>query len=102
MGVLSMEEPTPEQRLTTATTNFAQTLLSAGCPVEFICTQAFKYAMVYQYQVDSGLEFMQSVMKGVEASYPEAENTVYMDKSAQILVKVVTTLRIHPKQLRRE
>ena|SRR5713226_968671 len=96
------EEPTPEQRLTTATTNFAQTLLSAGFPVEFICTQAFKYAMVYQRQVEANIAFLEEVMKGVEASYPEAENTVYMDKAAQILVKVVTTLRIHPKQLRRE
>lgn len=95
------EEPTPEQALLTATTNFAQTLLSAGCSPEFICKQAFKYAMRYQWQVDVNIAFIQEVMKGIEPSYPEKENTVYMDRAAQVLVQVVTALGIHPNQVKR-
>jgi len=92
------EEPTPEQQLITDTTNFAQTLLSAGCSTEFICTQAFKYAMAYQKQVDINLDFIQNVMKGREPSYPDPDNTVYMDRAAKTLVQVVTALGIHPDQ----
>ena len=99
---MNEQEPTPEQQLITSTTNFAQTLLTAGCPIEFICTQSFKYAMCYQKQVDINLDFIQNVMHGREPSLPDPENTVYMDNAAKTLVQVVTTLGIHPNQIKSE
>lgn len=94
------EEPTPDQQLITDTTNFAHILHSAGCSSEFICEQAFNYAINAQVQKHR-LELAIMCADGGDYTI-DRENTGYMDIAAQVLVQVVTALGIHPKQVKSE
>lgn len=94
---MSEQELTPGQQLITYTTKFAWTLHSAGCPPEFICEQAFKYALAEQrYQSE-----MEAALKGIYDSEFPLESPGTMLVAAEVLVKVVTVLGIYPKQVER-
>lgn len=94
------QELTPDQQLIADTTNFARTLLSAGCSPEFICEQAFNYAINAQVQKHR-LELAMMCANGEDYSI-DRENTGYMDIAAQVLVQVVTAIGIHPNQVKSE
>lgn len=96
---MSEQDPTPDQQLIADTTNFAHTLLSAGCSSEFICGQVFNYAISAQVQKHR-LELAMMCADGGDYSI-DRDNTGYMDIAAQVLVQVVKALGIHPKRVER-